>query len=400
MLSLSMIVRNEEARLATCLASVKGFADEMVVVDTGSIDGTVAIAEQAGARVEQMDWPGDFAPARNHALKVLTGDWVLVLDADEQLRPEVIPSLKALMAQPDVLVINLLRYEIGAAMAPYSSVSRLFRRHPSIQWSRPYHSMIDESVQALITSEPQWRVANCSEPAILHDGYRPELLSGSDKADRLREAMEDDLKRHPGDPYASAKLGGLLISEGRASEAIPLLRQGLEGATAQSGERYELLLHLGLALSESDPDEAVAFYRQALDIPLDTRITLGARLNLAARLMEQDQLDEAIQLTQTATQRAPEVALAWYNLGLMLRKKGEIAAALEAYGRSLALDPNNAACHQNHAVAKLLGGDIEAARNGFRTAIELLAAQGRTDEARQLRDNVQGIVKLDTELVT
>ena len=400
MLSLSMIVRNEEARLATCLASVKGFADEMVVIDTGSVDATVAVAEQAGARVEQMEWPGDFAPARNHALQYLKGDWVLVLDADEQLRPEVVPSLKALMAQPDVLVINLLRYEIGAAMAPYSSVSRLFRRHPSIQWSRPYHSMIDESVQAILTSEPHWRIANCSEPAILHDGYRPELLAGSDKADQLREAMESDLKRHPGDPYASAKLGGLLISEGRATEAIPLLRQGLEGATAQSSERYELLLHLGLALTESDPDEAMASYRQALDIPLDTRITLGARLNLAARLMEQDQLDEAIQLTQTATQRAPEVALGWYNLGLMLRKKGEIALALDAYGRSLALDPNNAACHQNHAVARLLGGDIEAARNGFRKAIELLAAQGRTDEARQLRDNVQGIVKLDAELVT
>ena len=400
MLSLSMIVRNEEARLATCLASVKGFADEMVVIDTGSVDATVAVAEQAGARVEQMEWPGDFAPARNHALQYLKGDWVLVLDADEQLRPEVVPSLKALMAQPDVLVINLLRYEIGAAMAPYSSVSRLFRRHPSIQWSRPYHSMIDESVQAILTSEPHWRIANCSEPAILHDGYRPELLAGSDKADQLREAMESDLKRHPGDPYASAKLGGLLISEGRATEAIPLLRQGLEGATAQSSERYELLLHLGLALTESDPDEAMASYRQALDIPLDTRITLGARLNLAARLMEQDQLDEAIQLTQTATQRAPEVALGWYNLGLMLRKKGEIASALDAYGRSLSLDPNNAACHQNHAVARLLGGDIEAARNGFRKAIELLAAQGRTDEARQLRDNVQGIVKLDAELVT
>jgi glycosyltransferase involved in cell wall biosynthesis len=114
MLSLSMIVRNEEARLAACLASVKGFADEMVLVDTGSVDATVAIAEQAGARVERMEWPGDFAPARNHALQYLKGDWVLVLDADEQLRPEVIPSLKALMAQPDVLVINLLRYEIGA----------------------------------------------------------------------------------------------------------------------------------------------------------------------------------------------------------------------------------------------------------------------------------------------
>ena len=121
MLSLSMIVRNEEARLVECLRSVQGFADELVVVDTGSTDATVAIAEAAGARVEQIPWPGDFAPARNQALEFLKGDWVLVLDADEQLRPEAIPALKALMAQPDVLVINLLRYEVGAAMAPYSS---------------------------------------------------------------------------------------------------------------------------------------------------------------------------------------------------------------------------------------------------------------------------------------
>ena len=68
MLSLSMIVRNEEARLGECLRSVQGFADELVVVDTGSTDATVAIAEAAGARVEQIPWPGDFAPARNQAL--------------------------------------------------------------------------------------------------------------------------------------------------------------------------------------------------------------------------------------------------------------------------------------------------------------------------------------------
>ena len=355
MLSFSMIVRNEEARLAGCLASVRDLADEMVVVDTGSTDATIAVAEAAGARVEQVEWPGDFAPARNTALTFLNGDWVLVLDADEQLRPEVIPSLKALMAQPDVLVINLLRYEVGAAMAPYSSVSRLFRRHPAIRWSRPYHSMIDDSVGELLASEPQWRIADCSEPAILHDGYRPELLAGTDKAERLRQAMQSELDRNPGDPYASAKLGGLMISEGQHDQAIPLLRHGLDQARGDSTERYELLLHLGLALSPSDPIGAVACYRQALDIPLDARISLGARLNLAARLMEQGELDEAIALTQTATQRAPEVALGWYNLGLMLRRRGDIAAALEAYSRAVELDPNNAACHQNRAVALLLG---------------------------------------------
>ena len=157
MLSLSMIVRDEEARIEACLKSVQGFADEMVLVDTGSVDGTIAAAEACGARVERMDWPGDFAPARNAALEHVTGDWVLVLDADEELRSEAIPQLKALMAQPDVLVINLLRHELGATMAPYSNVSRLFRRHPRIRWSKPYHSMIDESVDALLREEPGWR---------------------------------------------------------------------------------------------------------------------------------------------------------------------------------------------------------------------------------------------------
>ena len=395
MLSLSMIVRNEEARLAACLASVSALADEMVVVDTGSTDATIAIAEAAGARVKQIDWPGDFAPARNQALEFLKGDWVLVLDADEQLRPEVIPSLKALMAQPDVLVINLLRYELGAAMAPYSSVSRLFRRHPAIRWSRPYHSMIDDSVRGLLDEEPQWRIADCSEPAILHDGYRPELLAGTDKSNRLRQAMEAELQASPGNPYASAKLGGLLISEERHEEAIALLRRGLEQESVQHAERYELLLHLGLAITPSDPVGAIACYRQALEIPLDTRISLGARLNLAARLMEQGNLEEAISLTQTATQRAPEVALGWYNLGLMERRRGDLLAAINAYERSLSLNPSHPESHQNLAVARLMGGDIDGARSGFREAIALLHSQERSQEATALRAQVNGLVKLD-----
>ena len=400
MLSLSMIVRNEEARLAGCLESVRGFVDEMVVVDTGSNDGTIAIAEAAGARVEQIPWPGDFAPARNTALEFLTGDWVLVLDADEQLRSDSIPELKRLMRDPNALVINLLRFEVGATMAPYSSVSRLFRRHPRIRWSRPYHSMVDDSVQEIIHEEPHWTVAHCQEPALLHDGYRPEQLQSSDKAQRLREAMESELERHPGDAYASAKLGGLLISEGRHRDAATLLGTALAQSPSHAPERYELLLHLGLALTPSDPAAAVMAYRDALAIPQDFRASLGARLNLAARLMEQSQLEEAITLTQTATERAPEVAMGWYNLGLMQRQNGDIGAALQAYKQALERAPDNASCHQNMAVAQLLGGNIDAARDSFRRAIQLLHQQGQTDAAAQLRERAQAIVKLDVEVLS
>jgi glycosyltransferase involved in cell wall biosynthesis len=186
MLSLSMIVRNEAERLERCLASVAGFVDEMVLLDTGSTDDTVAIAERCGAVVHHLSWPGDFAPARNEALKHVTGDWVLVLDADEVLSAQAQEPLRQLMADADVLLINLLRHELGAAQAPYSNVSRLFRRHPAISWNRRYHAMVDDSVAALLAREPRWRVADCPVPALLHDGYRPELLASGHKAQRLR----------------------------------------------------------------------------------------------------------------------------------------------------------------------------------------------------------------------
>ena len=400
MLSLSMIVRDEEARIEACLRSVQGFADEMVLLDTGSVDRTIALAEACGARVERMDWPGDFAPARNAALELVKGDWVLVLDADEELRSEAIPQLKALMAQPDVLVINLLRHELGAAMAPYSNVSRLFRRHPRLRWSKPYHSMIDESVNALLTEEPGWRVANCTEPALLHEGYRPDLLAGSDKAERLRQSMESWLQDQPDDPYACAKLGALEVSDGNRNRGISLLRHGLEQlpeGDGSSAERYELLLNLGIALASEDSDAAVQCYREALEQPLETRLSLGARLNLAALLMQRNELEEAVQLTTTACQRAPEVALAWYNLGLMERRRGDLLAAIKAYERSLSVNPSHPESHQNLAVARLMGGDIDGARSGFGQAISLLRAQERQGEATALHAQVHGLVKLDEE---
>lgn len=396
MLSLSMIVRDEAAQIEDCLRSVQGFADELVVVDTGSSDDTVARARALGARVEQIPWPGDFAPARNQALQWVSGDWVLVLDADERLRPEAMAPLRALMAQPDVLLINLLRQEVGAVQSPYSNVSRLFRRHPAIRWSRAYHSMVDDSVAELLQREPHWRIADCPEPALLHDGYRPELLAQGDKAQRLRAAMEAELERNPGDPYACAKLGSLEVAEGHRQRGIALLEQGLARCPATAHpERYELLLHLALAQGPEQADPAEALYRQALAVPLAPRLTLAARLNLAALLLERGAGEEAEALCQRATAVAPEIGLGWYNLGLIRRRLGNLAGALEAYREARRLQPEHPETHQNLAVALLLGGDIEGARASFRQAITLLDQLGRPDEARHLHRQAGELVKLE-----
>jgi tetratricopeptide (TPR) repeat protein len=396
MLSLSMIIRDEATRLESCLASLAGFVDEMVVIDTGSRDDSVAIARRLGATVHELAWPGDFAPARNRALEVVRGDWVLVLDADERLRPEAREPLRRLMAEPDALVITLLRRELGAAQAPYSSVSRLFRRHPDLRWSRPYHAMIDDSVLAIQARDPHWRVLHCPEPALLHDGYRPERLLEAGKATRLRQAMEAELAERPDDAYAIAKLAGLELAEGRRERAVALLRRGLAAnGGGAAAERFELLLALALALAPADPDQAAALYHEALELPLDPRLSVAAGLNLALLLQGQGRLAEARTLAEAVTAAAPELVNGWIALGLIERQRGLPLAAAAAYRRALELDRQHPEAHQNLAVALLMAGDIGGAREGFRQAIALLRDQGRAAEASALASRAGQLVRLE-----
>lgn len=91
MLTLNMIVKNETETLGACLRSVSGFVSEMVIVDTGSEDDTIALAKGFGARVESFAWGNDFSAARNYALSLVKTPWVLWLDADDMvLNPEIL----------------------------------------------------------------------------------------------------------------------------------------------------------------------------------------------------------------------------------------------------------------------------------------------------------------------
>jgi glycosyltransferase involved in cell wall biosynthesis len=87
-ISLCMIVKNEESCLVRCMKSVRDHVDEIIIVDTGSMDNTVEIAESYGARVYHHPWENDFSKHRNQSLSYATGDWIFQLDADEELFPE------------------------------------------------------------------------------------------------------------------------------------------------------------------------------------------------------------------------------------------------------------------------------------------------------------------------
>jgi tetratricopeptide (TPR) repeat protein len=148
-----MIVRDESARLPACLASVAGLVGEVVVVDTGSQDDTVAVARQAGAKVIEAPWAGDFSAARNLALAAAKGRWILVLDADESWPAVHATALRRLVAQPARRAYNLIqRSMVPGGHTLDVRIVRLFPREVrghAVQFERPIHEQVNTSLERL-----------------------------------------------------------------------------------------------------------------------------------------------------------------------------------------------------------------------------------------------------------
>ncbi len=160
-LSVCMIVRNESLHLPKALASVQGIAAEIVVVDTGSTDDTVAIATAMGAKVLHFDWTDDFAAARNSALEAATQPWILSLDADQILASDSASALAIALQRSDCMaqVVTIDLYgppttssdpTIGQSEVELAFKSlRLFRNHPEIRFSGRVHEDVSKSLLSL-----------------------------------------------------------------------------------------------------------------------------------------------------------------------------------------------------------------------------------------------------------
>jgi glycosyltransferase involved in cell wall biosynthesis len=146
-----MIAKNEERDIARCLESVRGLADEMIVVDTGSTDRTRAIATEYGAEVNPFDFHFvDFAAARNCAIGRARGEWILMLDADETLAPSAGAAIGKLAAEGPNAGYFLERVnQSSEAEKPFTDhVVRLFPNRPGIRYRGRVHETVDASILA------------------------------------------------------------------------------------------------------------------------------------------------------------------------------------------------------------------------------------------------------------
>jgi tetratricopeptide (TPR) repeat protein len=225
-IALCMIARNEERFIGDCLRSVQGTVDQMIVVDTGSQDRTVEIAQSAGAQVVQFAWCDDFAAARNAALATVDAEWILVLDADERLAPSDAHRLRSVVKDAifDVGLIALHNAtDLHAQPADILSgakrqedpilLPRLIRRDPRLQWNGVIHESVADWVRA------GRKTVKHTDLNIVHYGNVPELRATLDKANRNLKLCEKRCAINPSDFQARTYLARELIRVNQAARA-------------------------------------------------------------------------------------------------------------------------------------------------------------------------------------
>ncbi|MDA0748284.1 MAG: glycosyltransferase, partial [bacterium] len=219
-LSVCLIVRDEEKVLDRCLASVRGVADEIVVVDTGSTDRSLDIVRSYGAQVFHFTWSDDFSAARNIGLSHATGRWILWLDADEYLRPEdqeKVTRAKAL--EPDQALLFTLVNE-GTDQSRFRQV-KMFPNRQEIRFERPVHETVLPSLRRLAMDVVG------TDAEVRHTGYA-EARTLEKKNARYFDLMEKWLEKHPEDHDIRFRTGHTLYVQGKWKEAEGRFREVVE----------------------------------------------------------------------------------------------------------------------------------------------------------------------------
>lgn len=224
-LSLCVIVRNGREDLERCLNSARPFVDEIVVVDTGSTDSTLELLSKLAVQVHHVVWQDDFSAARNEALALATGDWILVLDADESLDSQHALLMREALLNPRMVAYQLLiTHHLGQGVLSKGVYTfRLFRRHPQIRYRYRIHEQVSEAVQALCQAEG---FETGRLPILIHHyGYMP----GRNPTRRSRNIrlLQLSLQEHPRDPYFLYKLAGELRPDD-PQKCLTLLEQATQ----------------------------------------------------------------------------------------------------------------------------------------------------------------------------
>jgi tetratricopeptide (TPR) repeat protein len=290
-LSACLIVKNEEKQLERCLQSLQGAVDEIVVVDTGSTDRTLEIAEKFGAVIGHFDWCDDFAAARNESLRLATGDWALWIDADEELNQNSVACIREGLIRPQFggyffKIINFMDGATDANTYVHTAV-RLFRRMPGVSFTGRIHEQILGSFEELGLVP-----ATLNEAVLHHYGYQPEVMREKDKVHRTITMLLREVEESPKEPFHWFNLANAYSVAMKPTEAEPAARKCIDLIPAEAPYGPAVFQILTSALvAQGRPAEALPYCSLAQEKGFGTIINEFER---AHALFELGRLNEAL----------------------------------------------------------------------------------------------------------
>ncbi len=394
-ISACLIVRDEEEHLEACLTALRGSVDEICVLDTGSEDRTLEIAERLADRVACFQWCADFSAARNASLTMASGDWILVVDADERLEARGRAVLRQAAEVEDAKAFFLpVDSVLDGGRVSSICVPRLFRNDPQIRFTRPVHESVMESLIALGVQE-----VNALDVHLTHVGYTGEALNRK----RMRNLMLLRARglQNPDDLYNNYKLAASLQDSDQALEQLSTFeiahRQAEElSPSEQATYPFLPLVYAGFASALARLgrlDQARRVLGQGLaKFPDNVQLRYGNG-DLALRrgdLEQADQefsycIDRPAEVALYPTDPAVRGAEAALGLARVQIEKGDFDAAAKAVSQAMDRDAGNMSA-RCLAIRLLLTG--EDSEDGLRSLEELLSEQPEATRVRLLGGEV------------
>jgi Tfp pilus assembly protein PilF len=330
-----MIVKNEAPVLAASLESLRGLAFEIVVVDGGSTDGSVEIAEAAGARV--FHDPGDLSASRNRALREARGDHCLMIDGDETVVRETWPSLVAFLREgrhPRGRIQQVSETADGIATL---WITRVCKNDPAFHYEGSAHEQL----------LGPGSVANTGLQ-VLHSGYSPATLARKGSSERNLRLIREAIARNPAEPYLRYQLGKTLLVSGRPSEAVEPFASALPQVPTGAAYLGAFVCDYGYALKGAGrPAEALSLVRRFqpqfpdyTDLWFLEGLCHLATGNVPEMLAAFERCLSLGEAPLHATVQGVGSFRALYNLGLYHELCGDTGQARRLYERALSVNPS------------------------------------------------------------
>jgi glycosyltransferase involved in cell wall biosynthesis/Tfp pilus assembly protein PilF len=352
-LTLCMIVRDEESMLRRCLDAVRDAVDEIVVVDTGSTDKTVEIAESYGAKVHHHEWTGDFSAARNASFDAATSDWIVYLDADEVLYDGEAERLRALTGRTWREAFFVVEDNHTGALEDGTSVHhnalRVFRNRPEYRFKGRIHEQIAHSLPGFLVERIE-----STDVRLEHFGYLGVVREEKDKSRRNLELLERQLDENGETTFLRFNLGSEYAALGEHATGLEhfvraweLLREEDDdvltfGFVPSLASRMAAMLRVNRRREDlkRHVDEAMAIYPGFTDLVFElamdanTHSELDAAKAYIAQCLE---MGDAPSAYSASLGHGSFVALTL--LSEIHRREGDLAAAEDAARRALAANP-------------------------------------------------------------